>query len=177
MANVLPGFTWTATTPLTAANLNLAAQPSVSIGTNEVTLAELPAQSTNNILLGRATTGAGNVEQIDLTTTGLGYYIGAGGTVTQGTSRSTGVTLNKLSGEIVLFSAAGSTTPATFVVTNSLFTATDFPMVCQKSGTDKYEMFVTNTTTSAFSITFFTTGGTTTEQPVFKFNILRGQNS
>ena len=54
--------------------------PTVTLGTNEIALSNLPALSTNNILLGRSTTGAGNFEQIDLTTTGLGYYTGAGGT-------------------------------------------------------------------------------------------------
>ena len=58
-------------------------------------------------------------------TAGVGYATGAGGTVTQGTSRTTGVTLNKTAGAITLFSAAGTTTAATFTVTNSTVAATD----------------------------------------------------
>jgi hypothetical protein len=47
-------------------------------------------------------------------TIGIGYATGAGGTVTQLTSRTTGVTLNKVAGQITLFSAAGTTTWQTF---------------------------------------------------------------
>jgi hypothetical protein len=55
-----------------------------------------------------------------------GYTTGAGGTVTQLTSRTTGVTLSKPCGSIVLFSAAATANVATsFVVTNTLVTATD----------------------------------------------------
>lgn len=107
----------------------------------------------------------------------LGYATTAGGAVTQGTSRTTGVTLNKLCGAITLFSAAGSATPATFTVTNSTVAATDVVNVSQKSGTDKHEVFVTNTTAGTFDITFFTTGGTTTEQPVFNFAVLKAVTS
>ena len=105
-------------------------------------------------------------------TGGIGYGTGAGGTVTQTTSRTTGVTINKVCGAITLVSAAGSTTPQTFTVTNSAVAATDVIVVNQKSGTDKYEIFVTNVAAGSFAITFFTTGGTTTEQPVFNFAIL-----
>lgn len=111
----------------------------------------------------------------NITVTGsIGYGTGAGGVVTQITSRSTGVTLNKVSGAITLVSNAGSTTPATFVVTNSTISATDTVIVNQKSGTDIYLTFVTNVGAGQFSITFYTTGGTTTEQPVFNFNVLKG---
>jgi hypothetical protein len=41
-------------------------------------------------------------------TNALGYTTGSGGTVTQGTSRTANVTLDKPSGAITLFSAAGS---------------------------------------------------------------------
>lgn len=104
-------------------------------------------------------------------TAGIGYVTGAGGTVTQLTSRTTGVTLNKICGAITLVSAAGSATAATFTVTNSTVAEADLPRVVQKSGADKYQIFVTAVAAGAFDITFFTTGGTTTEQPVFTFTI------
>jgi len=47
----------------------------------------------------------------------------------------------------------------------------------QKSGADLYELFVTNVAAGSFKITFFTTGGTTTEQPVFHFNVFKGVSS
>lgn len=105
---------------------------------------------------------------------GIGYSTGAGGTVTQATSRTTGVTLSKVSGAITLVSAAGSTTPTTFTVTNTAVAATDTPIVVQKSGTDLYVIHVTAVVAGSFNITFWTTGGTTTEQPVFNFNIIKG---
>ena len=108
---------------------------------------------------------------------GLGYGTGAGGTVTQATSRTTGVTLNKPTGAITLVSAAGSTSWQSFTVTNSLVAATDVVRVSQKSGTDKYMMHVTNVAAGSFQITFATTGGTTTEQPVFNFALIKGATS
>jgi hypothetical protein len=100
MANVTPGFTWTSTTPITAAALNLTAQPIVTIGSNEVVLSMMATLAGPNYLLGRYTTAAGNVEAIDLTTQGLGFYTGAGGTVTQATSKATAFTLSKMCGQI-----------------------------------------------------------------------------
>jgi hypothetical protein len=104
---------------------------------------------------------------------GLGYATGSGGAVTQTTGRTTGVTLNKTNGAITLVSAAGSTTWTTFTVTNSTVVATDVIKICQKSGTDLYQIFVTNVAAGSFKITFATTGGTTTEQPVFNFAVIK----
>ncbi|MFZ3064823.1 MAG: hypothetical protein WA277_06035, partial [Nitrospirota bacterium] len=59
----------------------------------------------------------------------LGYDTGSGGTVTQITSRTTGVTINKSNGEIVLVSAAGLATYQSVTVTNSLVSATFVPKV------------------------------------------------
>jgi hypothetical protein len=106
-------------------------------------------------------------------TAGIGYAAGAGGTVTQGTSRTTGVTLDKVCGGITLFSAAGSASFQSFTVTNSAVAATDTIIVNQKSGTDLYELHITAVAAGSFRITYRTTGGTTTEQPVFNFAVLK----
>jgi hypothetical protein len=103
-----------------------------------------------------------------------GYPVGSGGTVSQGASRTTGVTLNKPTGAITLVSAAGSASYQTFTVTNSTVSATDTIIVNQKSGTDKYIIMVTAVAAGSFSITFATTGGTTTETPVFSFAVVKG---
>lgn len=108
---------------------------------------------------------------------GLGYGTGSGGAVTQGTNRTTGVTLNKTNGAITLVSAAGSTTWQTFTVTNSTVVATDTVIVSQKSGTDLNEIHVTNVAAGSFNISFRTTGGTTTEQPVFNFAVIKAVTS
>ena len=104
---------------------------------------------------------------------GLGYGTGSGGAVTQATSRTTGVTLNKTNGAITLVSAAGLATFQSFTVTNSTVAATDVVHVTQKSGTDLYQIFVTATAAGSFKITFATTGGITTEQPVFNFAVIK----
>ena len=107
----------------------------------------------------------------------LGYgpaALGVGGAVTQLTSRTTGVTLNTVSGQITMFSAAGSVTAATFTVTNSKVAATDTITLNQKSGTNLYNFLVTAVGAGSFNITFFTTGGTATDAPVIDFNVIKG---
>lgn len=108
---------------------------------------------------------------------GLGYGTGSGGTVTQATNRTTGVTLNKTNGAITLVSAAGTATWQSFTVTNSTVAATDTVIVSQKSGTDLNEIHVTAVAAGSFRISFATTGGTTTEQPVFNFSIIKAVTS
>lgn len=111
----------------------------------------------------------------DITATGsIGYTTGSGGAVTQTTNRTTGVTLNKANGAITLVSAAGSVTYQSFTVTNSTVAATDTVIVSQKSGTDLNQIFVTAVAAGSFRISFATTGGTTTEQPVFNFAVIKG---
>jgi len=114
---------------------------------------------------------AGNV--LVVSTGGLGYGTGSGGAVTQATSRTTGVTLDKTNGAITLVSAAGLATFQSFTVTNSKVAATDVVHVTQKSGTDLYQIFVTATAAGSFRISYATTGGTTTEQPVFNFAVIK----
>jgi len=105
----------------------------------------------------------------------IGYGATAGGTVTQITSRTTGVTINAQCGQITLVSAAGSTTAGSFTVTNNcVLAATDAIIVWQVSGTDKYDLSVSAVAAGSFQITNRTYSGTTTEQPVFGFMIFKG---
>lgn len=106
-------------------------------------------------------------------TSGVGYRTGAGGAVTQATSRTTGVTLNNVCGAITLFTAAGSATATTFTVTNSAVAATDTIVVNQKSGTNLYVTLVTAVAAGSFNITFYTTGGTASDAPVFNFAVIK----
>jgi hypothetical protein len=107
-------------------------------------------------------------------TGGSGYTTGAGGTVTQITSRTTSVVINKPTGAITMFSAAGSATAATFTVTNSSVAATDVIVLNQKSGTNLYNFIVTAVAAGSFNITFYTTGGTATDAPVINFAVIKG---
>ena len=108
--------------------------------------------------------------------TSLGYPTGAGsgGAITQSGSRTSGVTLNKLTGQITLLAGAGSVTPATFTVTNSTVAAVDTVIVNCSSSTNTYLTFVTAVGASSFNITYYTTGGTASDSPVFNFTVIKG---
>ncbi len=105
---------------------------------------------------------------------GIGYSTGAGATVAQISSRTTAVTLNNVTGRIVLVSAAGTTAPTSFTVNNSVVSTTDTIVVNQVAGTDRYTIDVTNVGAGSFEITSNTKSGSTTEQPVFSYGIIRG---
>lgn len=71
----------------------------------------------------------------DSATAGIGYATGAGGAVTQLTSRTTGVTLDKICGTITLVAGTITAHQADeFVLTNSTIEATDIVVVNIKSG-------------------------------------------
>ena len=66
---------------------------------------------------------------------GIGYAAGAGGVVTQVTSKTTGVTLNKITGQITMNgSALNGGQEVSFVVTNSAVATTDAVFVNHSSG-------------------------------------------
>jgi hypothetical protein len=157
----------------TPSSANLAAVLTDETGTGANVFANTPTLVTPNIgaATGTSLTATGTI--VSSGTAGVGYSTGAGGAVTQATSRTTGVTLDKTSGAITLFSAAGSATAATFTVTNSTVSATDVIILNQKSGTDLYDLMVTAVAAGSFNISFRTTGGTTTEQPVFNFAVIK----
>ena len=145
MPSVTPGYTFTGTTdPITYTKLNLLAQPTVAaiaagdvttstITNNAVTLAKIVAAAANNTFLARSTSGAGNYEALVTTTTGLGFYTGAGGTVTQATSKATPFTLDKMCGQITTAAdALGAATIVSSTWTNSLIAATDVVIINHK---------------------------------------------
>ena len=77
-----------------------------------------------------ATTPAAVTGTNVLASTTLGYKTGSGGTVTQLTSKSTAVTLNKINGEIVMHAASlADDATAAFTLTNSTIAATDVVIV------------------------------------------------
>lgn len=66
---------------------------------------------------------------------GVGYTVGAGGTVTQITNRSTGVTINALCGTITTINTSlAAEAAAAFIVTNSCVEAGDVVLICQRGG-------------------------------------------
>jgi hypothetical protein len=65
----------------------------------------------------------------------VGYSTGTGGTVTQATDKSTGVTLNKRCGQITMNSASlSAAAEVSFTLTNSVIAATDVVLVSIASG-------------------------------------------
>jgi len=158
----------------TPTSANLDAAVTDDTGTGTLVFSNTPTLVTPEIgaATGTSLTATGLIASTG--TAGIGYATGAGGTVTQATSRTTGVTLDKTTGAITLFSAAGTTAATTFTVTNSTVVATDVIILSQKSGTDLYDLMVTAVAAGSFNITFRTTGGTTTETPVFNFEVFKG---
>jgi hypothetical protein len=158
-----------------AASLLLA--PSAALAQNNSALA-----STDKVMIdrvnanGEGTPGAISVLNL-FNGTGVGYGVGGGGAVTQITSRATAVTLNSFSGQITMFSAAGSATAASFTVNDSLVKTTDVIEVMPSSGTNVYLVQVTGVTNGTFTVTFFTTGGTATDAPVINFAVVHASAS
>jgi len=110
---------------------------------------------------------------------GVGYATGAGGTVTQVTSRTTGVTLNKITGAITLFTAAPSTTPTAFTVTNSSVAATDVVVASVKSANaaNTYVISVTAVAAGSFQLSVYSQSGTASDAPVINFLVIKGAAS
>ena len=108
---------------------------------------------------------------------GLGYGTGAGGSVTQTISRATAVTLNKPTGSITMFSAAGSLAWSAFRVNNSLVAATDTVVLSVRAGaTNYYTLQVVNVQAGAFDIAFLASA-TATDTPIINFAIIKGSTA
>lgn len=115
---------------------------------------------------------------LEIGTGGIGYATGAGGTVTQGTSKSTGVTLNKNTGTITMHNAAlNATTSVAFTLTNSTIAATDVVHVVIKSGATSSSYFVQVEAVAAGSCVICVrnyTGGNLSEALVLSFVVIKG---
>lgn len=110
-----------------------------------------------------------------------GYTTGAGGTVTQITSKATGVTLNKVAGQITMNNAAlAGGAVVSFTVTNSAVVAVDAITVSVASGgtANAYRASVTAVAAGSFNITVENlTGGSLSEAPVVNFLVWKGASS
>lgn len=111
-------------------------------------------------------------------TAGIGYATGAGGTVTQITSKATGVTLNTITGHITMHNAAlAAATNVTFVFTNSAIGADDSIIIHHRSAgtTGAYDVWASNVAAGSCSITVRNqTAGSLSEAIVLKFSIIKG---
>lgn len=110
---------------------------------------------------------------------GLGYGPGSGGAVTQLTSKSTGVTLNKPAGQITMNAAAlASNTAVVFTLTNSLIAAVDGIVVTIQSPTQKYTGICVGVAAGSCDIRVNNiTGGSLSEAVVINYEVIKGANS
>lgn len=85
---------------------------------------------------------------------GVGYSTGSGGTVTQLTSKTTGVTINKLCGQIVMNnSVLNASSNCVFRVNNSLVTPQDVVIITPSNmASEAYELHVTFVSAGLFDI-------------------------
>ena len=109
----------------------------------------------------------------------LGYGAGAGGTVTQLTSKSTDVTLNKPSGTIIMHNGIiGANQSAYFCVNNSMFGRQDIVALTGKDWSSRYMIENTNNTTNAFCIRVTNITAESYSDPIeISFAIIKGVNA
>lgn len=115
-------------------------------------------------------------------TSGIGYAPGAGGTVTQATNRTTGVTLSKVTGQITTNNTSlAALAAATFTVTNTAVAATDTIVTSIASGATNVQTHVDVTAVAAgsFNITVDNQNATTAETGaiVINFAVIKGVTS
>lgn len=108
---------------------------------------------------------------------GVGYATGAGSTVTQGSSKSTGVTLNNICGQITTHTETlNAGAEVSFTLTNSRIAATDVVLVTIASGatTNTYTVNVTATAAGSCRIQIGNVSGSSaTEALVLNFAVIK----
>jgi len=106
----------------------------------------------------------------------FGYTADAQGTVTQATSKSTAVTLNKSAGQITMNSAAlASVTNVTFTLNNSFISANDILILNVSGGATSgaYNCWVSGLSAGSASITLRNiSGGSLSEAVVINFALI-----
>ena len=130
----------------------------------------------------RWTTIYGKSLNVNSATGGIGYGTGAGGTVTQATNRTTGVTLNTVTGQITTNSTSlAGLASASFTVTNSAVAATDVICLSIASGatTNQTHVDVTAVASGSFQITVDNQNAVTAETGaiVINFAVIKGVTS
>lgn len=109
----------------------------------------------------------------------IGYASGTGGTVTQITSKSTGVTLNKLCGEITMHDASmAAGDVVSFTVTNSTVAATDRVIAQLQFNSVNYQAWCYRTNAGSFNVAVKNiSAGALAEAVVIGFAVFKGATS
>lgn len=136
----------------------------------------------NSVAFGGTSNRLASVHSVGIfaSANGVGYdsAIGVGCSATQITGRTTGVTCQGPTGKITLVSAAGTSTPATFTVTNTSVGADDTVECTQASGANTYRCYAGPITAgTSFKLTQEASVGTATETPAFNFNVIKGSHN
>jgi hypothetical protein len=114
---------------------NLRAAMTDETGTGSLVFATTPTLVTPVIGVATGTSLSTTGNQVISSTGKHGYATGAGGTVTQGTSKATGVTLSKSTGQITMDGAAlAASTTVSFTLTNTIIEAGDILILNHISG-------------------------------------------
>lgn len=123
--------------------------------------------------------GSGNV--LVTGSGGLGYGTGSGGTVTQITSKATGVTINKTNGQIITHNASlGAASEVSFTVTNSTVAATDNIILTKVSGgtATRYQLYVGAVAAGSFVVSIRNVDSTAQSDVItFNFAVIKSVTS
>lgn len=140
--------------------------------------------SANSILLENGSgqqVGIVDSNGLGVTMGGLGYRTGVGGTVTQATSKSTGVTLNKSTGKITLNNASlAANTEVSFTFTNSQIAANDIVRINVSGAATPGSYLVQAENAAAGSCVISVrnlTGGALSEALGLNFVVIKGATS
>ena len=156
------------------------AAPSVLTTAITIDSAQLVAMAAGcTVTTGNLAVTAGSILSASATA-GIGYSTGAGGAETQLTNKSTGVTLNKITGAITMNNASlAADTTVSFVLTDSAIAATDAIGVIHESGgtLGAYSFGSTAGAGSATISVHNNTPGALGEAIVLRFVVIKSVNS
>ncbi len=153
----------------------------VTRSANTVTSYEVLTNGTVRITVSNTGLACSGAVTSSSASAGIGYATGAGGAVTQATSKSTGVTSNAASVQITMNNASlAAGAVVGFTLTNSAIGANDTPIAVIKSGgsNDAYGISVTAVAAGSCRISIRNnTGGALGEPLVLQVNVIKGVTS
>ena len=154
-----------------------AAAITASGAVSAASIATTGAANIGGALTSSGVVSSGGVTSSAATGPGVGYATGAGGAVTQTGGITTGVTLNKLSGQITtVANGFGGASITRFTVTNSTVAATDTILVSIKSGFQNFLCItVTAVAAGSFELGIANVGSATSTSTtlVINFSVIK----